>query len=275
MNLSPALNVAVRAARDAGRIALRHFDQLHRLEIREKAPQDLVTNADLEVEEILISQLKKAYPQYGILAEESGRQGDNKGLHWIIDPIDGTLNFSRGLPHFAISIALARGTDVQGGLIYDPVRDELFTAEKGRGAFLNDRRMRVSQQPHMVASLLGTGFPFRHQELKEPYLKAFREVLQRAGEVRRAGSAALDLAYVAAGRFDAFWELRLSPWDIAAGQLMVTEAGGYVSDMTGDKNHMRSGDIVAGNTDIQPQLLELLQHNKLDDLPPRPAVQKS
>ncbi|MEG3638372.1 inositol monophosphatase family protein [Magnetococcus sp. PR-3] len=267
MNSAPALHVAVRAARRAGQIALQQFDRPEKLEIHEKAPHDLVTSADLAVENELISQLSRGYPQYGFLAEESGSQRGQAEYQWIIDPIDGTTNFVRGIPHFAISIALARRGEVVAGLVHDPFKDETFTAERGGGAFLNERRIRVSGQERLSHSLLGTGFPFRHPSVKKPYLKAFAEVMENVSEVRRAGSAALDLAYVAAGRFDGFWELRLSQWDIAAGQLLVSEAGGYVCGVSGEKDHMKYGDIVAATPGIHAKLLALLQASDLHKAP--------
>ncbi|OSM06100.1 putative inositol-phosphate phosphatase [Magnetofaba australis IT-1] len=253
--------MAIRAARSAGRIAARHFDERHRLEVHEKAPMDLVTSADIAVERELIEQLMRAYPDYAILAEESGRHDNRKakGWQWIIDPIDGTANFAHGMPHFGISVALAKDGEVQAGLVFDPLRDELFVAEKGRGAFLNDRRIRVSDETRLAHALLATGFPFRKPKLKEPYLKAFAAMLQQTGELRRAGSASLDLAYVAAGRYDGYFEMRLSPWDIAAGVLLVTEAGGFVTDLNGGNAYLTSGDVVAGSPAMQPQVLDALR----------------
>ncbi|ABK42607.1 Inositol-phosphate phosphatase [Magnetococcus marinus MC-1] len=269
MNPAPALHVAIRAARRAGQIALQQFDRPEKLEIHEKAPHDLVTSADLAVEKELMDQLSRGYPQYGFLTEESGSHRPHAEFQWIIDPIDGTTNFVRGIPHFAISIALARRGEVVAGVVHDPFKDETFTAEKGGGAFFNERRIRVSGQERLSHALLGTGFPFRHRSVMPSYLKAFGQVMENVSEVRRAGSAALDLAYVAAGRFDGFWEMRLAPWDIAAGQLLVTEAGGYVCSVTGEKDYMKSGDIVAATPGIHEKLLHLLQGAGLHQAPKR------
>ncbi|MBF0137824.1 MAG: inositol monophosphatase [Magnetococcus sp. DMHC-1] len=270
MQQSPILTVAIRAARKAGSIALRHFDRRDELTIREKHPHDFVSDADTHVEKEILYHLRKAYPQHGILAEESAF--DNKlrqGAYWIIDPIDGTTNFLHGIPHFSISIALAQDDQIMAGLVFDPVKDELFAAERGRGAFLNDRRIRVANTRSLADAFLVTGFPVHNRALRPLYLQSFTTLLMASGPgVRRTGSAALDLAYTAAGRFDGFWELDLNPWDIAAGALLVREAGGFVSDLNGENGFLESGDILAANPPLHAELLATIRSSGLSS----PAV---
>ncbi|MBF0187061.1 MAG: inositol monophosphatase [Magnetococcales bacterium] len=268
MNLSPTLNVAVSAAREAGNRVLRYFDNRHRLRIHEKQPNDLVTNADTEAEQILVQSLSRAYPDYGIIAEEGGSRTQPGQHAWVIDPIDGTTNFVRGIPHFAITIALVLDDEIQSALIYQPVLQELFLAEKGRGAFLNNHRIRISDQETLEGAVLATGFPHRSKEHLKPYLSSFESLFTLSGGIRRAGSAALDLAYVAAGRYDGFWEMKLAPWDIAAGILMVREAGGYTSDFAGGRESLRSGNILAANPHIHPTMLSHIADSGLIDLEP-------
>ncbi|MBF0624268.1 MAG: inositol monophosphatase [Magnetococcales bacterium] len=258
---SPVMNLAVRAARKAGALALRYFDRREQLQVREKAAHDFVSEADTRVEREILYHLRKGYPQYGVLAEESADPARRPtGHHWIIDPIDGTTNFLRGLPHFAISIALAEDDQVLAGLVYNPVQDELFTAEKGAGAFFNGHRIRVTNIPHLADAFLATGFPVRERGLRQAYLKSFGPLLLSSGPgVRRAGSAALDLAYTAAGRFDGFWEMNLCVWDIAAGILLVREAGGFVSDFNGGNGFLESGDVVAAGPGLHPRMLEKIR----------------
>lgn len=264
MNNSPVLNVIVRAVRKAGQMALRHFDFRHQLDIRQKGRNDLVSNADTDVERELLYHLRKGYPQYGVLAEESGASGSDTEGQWIIDPIDGTTNFLHGVPHFAISVALALGGETAVGVVFNPVSDELFAAEKGRGAFLNDRRIRVNDTRLLSQSLLATGFPSRNPELLDPYLRSFRKFLLLTHGVRREGSAALDLAYTAAGRYDGFWEMRLSPWDVAAGCLILQEAGGFVSNFKGEKNYQNGGNILGANPVLHGRMLEVLREAELE-----------
>jgi myo-inositol-1(or 4)-monophosphatase len=248
------LNIAVKAARRAGNIITRASRNLDVIAFREKAVNDFVSEVDREAEEAVIRTLRDAYPAHSILAEESGASGESE-YQWIIDPLDGTTNFIHGFPQYCVAIALKHRELVTQAVIYDPSRNDLFTATRGRGAFLNDQRMRVSKRTHLRASLIGTGFPFRQLEHMEVYLAILRDMMRGAAGVRRAGSAALDLAYVAAGRLDGFWEFGLSPWDMAAGALLVTEAGGLVGDLAGENRYLQTGNIVAGNPKIFVELL--------------------
>ncbi|MBF0141970.1 MAG: inositol monophosphatase [Magnetococcales bacterium] len=263
MNYSPLLTVMVRAARKAGALAVQFFDRRHQLEVAFKGKDDPVTSADTAVEKEILFHLRKAYPRYGILAEESPPSTGKEEWQWVVDPIDGTLNFLHGNPHFALSIGLARGDELQAGVVYDPVRDELFTAERGRGAFLNDQRIRVSDRGTLNGALIATGFPLRRKHLAAPYLSSFAAVFAASADIRRAGSASLDLAYTAAGRFDGFWESGLSPWDIAAGCIIVQEAGGFCSDFQGGNQFLGSGNIVAGNPNLHRHLLTTLEGSEL------------
>jgi myo-inositol-1(or 4)-monophosphatase len=255
----PITNIAVEAARSAGNIIIRAMKRLDTVKIAEKRPNDFVTEVDQRVEEEIISIVKKAYPSHSVLSEESGEiKGDEH--QWIIDPIDGTRNFIHGFPHFAISIAVAYKNKIEHGVIYDPVRQELFTASRGKGAHLNERRIRVSARKRLEESLLGTGFAYRHQDKENPIPgKILQAVIPLCGDVRRAGSAALDLAYVACGRLDGFWEMGLNIWDIAAGLLLVKEAGGIVSDPAGGETYLKTGNIVAANPVIIRQFLKTIK----------------
>ncbi|MBS0357973.1 MAG: inositol monophosphatase [Proteobacteria bacterium] len=251
--MSPIMNIAVKAARRAATIILQSIEKLDYIQVTEKEDNDFVTEVDKQAEQIIIQTIKEAYPNHGILAEESGEQ-EGGDYVWIIDPLDGTKNFMHGFPHFSISIAVKKDNRIEHGLIYDPNRDELFVASRGEGARLNHRRLRVTDRTTMPGALLGTGFPFRKKELLKEYLATFEALFTQCGGVRRAGSAALDLAYVAAGRLDGFWEYALNPWDIAAGVLMIKEAGGLVADFEGGENYFESGNLVAAN----PKLLKLI-----------------
>jgi myo-inositol-1(or 4)-monophosphatase len=212
---------------------------------------------DREAERAIISTLHEAYPGHAILAEESGAKGSSE-YRWIVDPLDGTTNFLHGFPHFAVSIALEHRGIVTQAVVYDPGRNDLFTASRGRGAFLNEARIRVTKRLHLRGGLVGTGFPFKEVVHIEAYLAMLRDMMKSTGGVRRAGSATLDLAYVAAGRLDGFWELGLAPWDMAAGSLLITEAGGLVGDLEGNEGWMESGDIVAGNPKVFGELLQII-----------------
>jgi myo-inositol-1(or 4)-monophosphatase len=256
------LNTAVRAARNAGNIIVRYVDRIDTLTIGTKKHNDFVSEVDRMAEQEIIGTLKKAYPGHAILAEESGQHGqsgDDRQPTWIIDPLDGTTNFLHGFPQFAVSIALRQEGQLQVGVVYDPMRQELYTAMRGAGSHLNDRRIRVKPMSKLDGCLIGTGFPFRNYEDLDPYLKIFREIITKTAGIRRPGSAALDLAYVAAGRFDGFWEMSLSPWDIAAGVLLVQEAGGIVSDFNNAPGYLDSGNIVCGAPKIHQALLEIIQ----------------
>ncbi|MBF0438442.1 MAG: inositol monophosphatase [Magnetococcales bacterium] len=266
MQFSPPMNIAVRTALKAGILARDQFDRRYEMEIKSKGKNDHVTSADLAVEKEILSQLKKAYPKYGIMAEEKGGGLTTDRPCWIVDPIDGTLNFIHGVPHFAISIALATGSEILGGVVYDPMRDELFAAEKGRGAFLNDRRIRIVRRAgNLTGSLLATGFPHRQLEKFPAYLKAFSAFSAVVDDQRRQGAAALDLAYVAAGRYDGFWEIGLSAWDIAAGAILVQEAGGLISDFSNKGNFLLSGAVVAAHEGVHKPMLEIIQEAGLTE----------
>ncbi len=257
--IHPMLNIAVQAARQSSRMILRYMDQMDKVEITEKSQNDFVTQIDKLSEEIIITEIHKAYPHHAILAEESGHGKNDHDYCWIIDPLDGTRNFMHGYPQFCISIALTKKNVVELGLVYDPIRQELFTATRGQGAYLNSRRIRISQNRKMDKALIGTGFPFRNKENIKNYMAAFENVFTQCGDIRRAGSAALDLAYVACGRLDGFWESNLQIWDIAAGSLMIKEAGGIVCDFQGGETHLERGNIIAGNPKILKELIALIQ----------------
>jgi myo-inositol-1(or 4)-monophosphatase len=254
------LNVAIKAARAAGSIINRASLDLDMLRVSTKSPNDFVTEVDQLAEQAIIEILLQAYPGHGILAEESGRTMGSKDSEyvWIIDPLDGTTNFIHGFPVYAVSIALAYRDQVQQAVVYDPTRNDLFYASKGRGAFLNDKRLRVSKRTRMQDSLIGTGFPFRKGDNFKRYVKMFEEVMQNCAGLRRPGAAALDLCYVAAGYYDGFFETGLNPWDIAAGSLLITEAGGLIGNFTGHSDFMYQREVVAGNPKIYGQMVSIL-----------------
>ncbi|MFO1252410.1 inositol monophosphatase family protein [Inhella sp.] len=259
--LHPMLNVAIKAARAAGAIINRASLDLDIIKVGAKAYNDFVTEVDHAAEAVIIKTLLEAYPQHAILAEESGKEHGNQksDYQWIIDPLDGTTNFIHGLPIYAVSIALAHRGQVQQAVVYDPTRNDLFHASKGRGAYLNDRRLRVSRRTRLSDSLVGTGFPFRRGDNFKRYLKLFEDVMQQTAGVRRPGAASLDLCYVAAGYYDAFFETGLSPWDVAAGSLIITEAGGLVGNFTGESDFLHQREVLAGTPKIYAQLVPLLQ----------------
>ncbi len=255
--MHPLLNIAVRAARGAGNVITRAFQRVDSYEVTLKSKNDFVSEVDLLAEQEIIKVIRKAYPSHAILAEESGlRAGDE--YQWIIDPLDGTTNFLHGFPQFAVSIALAHKGKLEHAVIYDPMRQELYTASNGGGARMNDRRLRVTTLKGLDGALLGTGFPFRKTEQLDAYLKMFRELTLLSAGIRRPGSAALDLAYVAAGRLDGFWEIGLSPWDMAAGALLIQEAGGLVSDFSGGDEFLSSGNIVGGAPKVYAAILKTI-----------------
>ena len=264
--MNPVLTIAKRAALNAGRILLRHFDHLERLNVTAKQRNDFVSEADIQAERDIIQILRKTYPNHGILAEESGEQPGQDEYQWVIDPLDGTTNFLHGIPHFAISIAFRHKNRLEAALVYDPMRQEMFTASRGESAQLNDRRIRVSGVSTLENALLGTGFPFRHPQHRPAYLNIFSALFEKCTEIRRAGAASLDLAYVASGRLDAFWEIGLKAWDIAGGALLVQEAGGLVSDFGGDNGFMKTGNIVAGNPKAFKALLQEMQPHLTPEL---------
>lgn len=255
--MHPMLNIAIKAARRAGAIINRASFDLDKLTVRSKQHNDFVSEVDHAAEDAIIATLKEAYPQHAILAEESGASGESDYV-WIIDPLDGTTNFLHGFPQYCVSIGMAHKGVLTHGVVYDPNRNELYTASRGAGAFLNDRRIRVSKAIQLKEALIGTGFPFRQLDQLDRYLGMFRAVSHLAAGVRRPGSAALDLAYVACGRYDAFWEMGLSQWDMAAGALLIKEAGGLVSDFEGGENYLEKGQIVAGTPKVFSQLLQTI-----------------
>lgn len=256
------LNIAVRAARNAGDITTRYIDRIDTLKIGTKQHNDFVSEVDQLAEQEIINTIKQAYPQHTILAEESGyhnQKEDKNHPIWIIDPLDGTTNFLHGFPQFAISIAMQSEGRLQIAVIYDPMRQELYTATNGGGARLNDRRIRINPNTRLEGSLIGTGFPYYQYDHLDRYINILKTVITKTAGVRRPGAAALDLAYVAAGRLDGFWEFNLKPWDIAAGVLLVQEAGGMVSDFDGEQNYLDSGNIVCGAPRVHQALLEIIQ----------------
>jgi myo-inositol-1(or 4)-monophosphatase len=259
------LNIAVRAARSAGNVIARYLNRLDQLTVATKEHNDFVSEADREAEQAIVRVLRKAYPSHGILAEESGHQAGDDYL-WIIDPLDGTTNFLHGFPQFAVSIALQHKGRLEQGVVYDPVRQELYTASRGAGALLNDKRIRVTAHRGLEGALIGTGFPFRQPQHLAAYLEMFKAVHPQAAGIRRAGSAALDLAYVAAGRLDGFWEIGLNQWDMAAGVVLIREAGGLVTDFAGGDGFLDSGNIVAGAPKTLPALLKAIHPACRDQL---------
>jgi myo-inositol-1(or 4)-monophosphatase len=262
---SALLNVMIQAARKAARGLKRDFGEVERLQVSLKGPANFVSAADRRAEEILRAELTKARPGYGFLGEEGGRhEGTDKTNTWIVDPLDGTTNFLHGIPQFAISIALERDGVIVGGLIYNPANDELFTAERGKGVFLNDRRLRVAARQRLDDAVVACALPHRGRGGLAEFRKEFVLVQERVVGLRRFGAAALDLAWVAAGRLDGYWERNLSPWDMAAGILMVREAGGFVSDIDGDDAMLTKGHIVAGNEAIHRDLLAVLKRAAKD-----------
>lgn len=258
------MNVMMSAARKAARGLKRDFGEVEQLQVSRKGPADFVTAADLRAERILREELGRARPGYGFLMEETGEiTGTDRSHRWLVDPLDGTLNFMHGLPHFAISIALERDGQLVAGLVYDPVKEEMFTAEKGRGAFMNDRRIRVSARRDLPSALLATGIPFPGRPEHARFLLELETAMSAAAGVRRFGAAALDLAYVAAGRFDGFWERGLSPWDLAAGIVLVREAGGFVQDLDGGESMLQNGTILVGNQSLRAALAGLIRKSGL------------
>jgi myo-inositol-1(or 4)-monophosphatase len=251
------LNIAVRAARAAGEVIIRSLNRLESLTITSKGRNDFVSEVDHAAEAEIIKLIRKNYPNHAFLAEESGRSGDSDTV-WIIDPLDGTTNFLHGFPTFAVSIACQIRGKLEHGVVYDPISQEIFSATRGGGAHLDNRRIRVSKQRGLEGSLIGTGFPYRaNTKYLDSYLLMLRAVMENAAGVRRPGSAALDMAYVAAGRTDAFWEIGLSPWDTAAGTLLIQEAGGRIGTLTGGE-YTQGGNVLAGTPKVYAALLELL-----------------
>ncbi|MGK0500610.1 MAG: myo-inositol-1(or 4)-monophosphatase [Oceanicoccus sp.] len=260
--MEPMLNIALRAARHAGEVVARAFEHVDTLEVKEKSANDYVTEIDQAAEKEVIYHISKAHPDHGFIGEEGGAQGNtDSDYQWIIDPIDGTTNFIHGIPHFAISIACLYKGQLEHGVILDPIRREEFTASRGKGSQVNGRRMRVSSRKSLDGALIGTGIPFKSRSESHipAYTKSLEAVAKQTAGIRRAGAASLDLAYVAAGRLDGFWEIGLNQWDIAAGVLLIRESGGLVADFNGDNSYMEKGNIVAGNPKCFKALLQTVQ----------------
>ena len=263
--MQPILNIAVKAARRAGDLIVKSLSRLDSLDVASKGRNDFVTDIDRAAEADIIATIRRHYPDHAILAEESGRSGRDENL-WIVDPLDGTTNFLHGYPQFAVSIGVQRRGRMEHAVVYDPMRQELFTASRGEGAQLDGKRIRVTPHIGLERALIGTGFPYRSNlQWLDPYMAMLKAVMQATAGIRRPGSAALDLAYVAAGRLDAFWELGLSPWDTAAGTLLITEAGGMVGRLNGGEYKLE-GDIVVGTPKVYAPLLELLAPHVPPDL---------
>lgn len=259
--MHPTLNIAIKAARRAGQIINRASLDLSQIKVGVKQQSDFVTEVDKAAEAAIIETIREAYPGHGILAEESGTAaglGAGDEYQWIIDPLDGTTNFIHGFPQYSVSIGMAHKGVMQQAVVYDPNRNELFTASKGGGAFLNDKRIRVSRRDKLAEALVATGFPFRVFDHVDTYLAIFRDMSQKTAGMRRPGSAALDLAWTACGRVDGFWEFGLAPWDMAAGTLLVSEAGGLVGDLSGEAAYLSTGNLVSGNPKVFSQLLQVI-----------------
>jgi len=259
------LNIAIRAARNAGDFIQRSSENVSQLTINKKSQNDFVTEVDRMAEQEIIQVIKHAYPDHAILAEESGEHKGND-YTWVIDPLDGTTNFLHGYPQYAVSIALKHKGKTEVGVVYDPLRDDLFTAEKGGGATLNNRRIRVSKQSDLSVALIGTGFPFKYPQHLDAYMGMFKTLTPKTAGIRRAGSAALDLAYLAAGRLDGFWEIGLKEWDMAAGILLVQEAGGVVTDFSFNDNFVKSGNIIIGNPKMHQALYQAIEPHVTEQL---------
>lgn len=263
--MNPTTNIAVRAARQAGSVIMRSFGRLDTLSVAEKQANDFVSEVDRNAEQAIIDTLRRAYPNHAILAEESGAHGTD-AYEWVIDPLDGTTNYLHGFPQFAISIALRHRGRLECAVVYDPLRDEMYTADRGGGALLNDRRLRVSDRKGLKGALIGTGIPFRDQRYMDAYLGMLKALTRETAGIRRPGSAALDFAYVAAGRLDGFWELGLSVWDFAAGALLIQEAGGTVSDIRGGAHYLDSGNVIAANLKVHREMVETIRPHVPDAL---------
>ena len=261
MKLSSAnINVMVKACRKASKTIIRDFGEIENLQVSLKGPGDFVTNCDKKVEKILIEELQKARPKYSILSEEIGKINNDESFKWIIDPIDGTANFLHGIPHFAISVGLEHNKEIICGIVYDPIKDEMFTAEKGNGSYINNKRMRVSSRSKLKDCIVFTGGPKRDAENRELALKEYNKFsLNISIPIRKLGSAALDMAYVAAGRSDGFWQRNLNYWDIAAGIILVKEAGGFVTDFEGKNAYLQNKTILAANSKINQEMIEVLK----------------
>jgi len=258
--MHPMLNIGIRAARAAGNVITRNMDRVDTLQIDQKARNDFVSDVDRGAEAEIVNVLRKSYPDHSILGEESGWIGDSDAEYkWIVDPLDGTTNFLHGYPYFSVSIALTHKDRLDQAIVYNPVSQELFTASRGDGAWLNNKRLRVSKTTHLNKALLGTGFPYRTGQDLDFYQRTLRHYTEKSGGIRRAGSAALDLAAVAAGRLDGVWLVGLSAWDIAAGALLIREAGGLLNDLSGGDNWMESGEVLAGTPKVHHEMLQVMK----------------
>lgn len=260
LSRSPNLNVMANAVFKAARGLVRDFGEVEHLQVSKKGPGDFVSTADKKAEKILYTELLKARPSYGFLLEEGGAIPGSDDHRWIIDPLDGTSNFLHGIPHFSISVGLQKGTEMIAGVVYDPIKDELFYAEKGGGAFLNEKRLRVSGRSQLSEALLATGIPFAAHSLsmRQKFQKTLETIMPLVAGVRRFGAASLDMAYVAAGRFEGYWESPIQPWDIAAGIVIVREAGGAVSDLKGGEKMLETESVLATNQTLHKKIQELL-----------------
>ena len=257
--MHPMLNIAVRAARSAGNVIARGFETFDDLQIEQKGENDFVTKIDKEAEQTIIYKIKQSYPDHTFVGEEGGIVAGDDDYKWIIDPLDGTTNFIKGIPHFAVSIALQYKGRLDQAVVFDPIRGELFTASRGNGAQLNGHRIRVSKAKELGNTILATAFPYRNKESINEYMASFNSIFAECGDIRRGGSAALDMAYVAAGRFDGYWERGVKPWDIAAGELLVRESGGLVTDFNGGNDPLLSGEIVAGSARVVQAIVKRLK----------------
>lgn len=263
--MHPMLNIAVRAARAGGKVITRHLNKMDQVRFSAKAAKDFVSDVDLASEAAIVGTLRSSFPDHTILTEESGElAGSNDEFRWIIDPLDGTTNFLHGFPHYAVSIALEHNGRIDQAVIYNPISQDLYTASRGAGAELNNRRIRVSSCRHLGSALLGTGLPFRENDNFDAGFKVLRDFSERSVGIRRPGAASLDLAAVAAGQFDGFWETRLSVWDVAAGALLVREAGGLITDLSGGESWLKTGAIVAGTPKLLPEMLKVLRPHASD-----------
>ena len=276
LTMHPMLSTAIKAARRAGSIINRGARDLDRLTITTKGPKDFVSEVDRAAEAAIVETLLATYPDHAILAEEGTAKDANAGAEylWIIDPLDGTTNFLHGFPQYCVSIAVRHKGQVTQGVVYDPVRNDLFTATRGRGAFLNDHRMRVSRRQHLKDCLIGTGFPYRDGADLEAYVAMMRAMMSATTGIRRPGAAALDLAYVAAGYYDGFWEIGLNPWDVAAGSLLITEAGGLVGDLEGENQYLFGGEVIAANPRVFAQMVRLLGPYRAARVSPTASAKK-
>lgn len=265
--MQPMLNIAIRAARRAGDVIIKYYELPDSVESSEKSRNDFVTNVDKAAEQVIIDTIRKVYPQHTIITEESGKlDGDDENVQWIIDPLDGTTNFIKRLPHFAVSVAVRIKGRLEAAVVYDPMRNELFSSSRGDGAQLNNYRLRSSNTRELDGTVLATGFPFKAKQHTASYMDIVNRLFTHCADFRRTGSAALDLAYVAAGRVDGFFEINLKPWDFAAGELLVRESGGVVCDFTGGTNYLLNGNIVAGPPRVVKAMLAVMRDGLSDVL---------